>query len=301
MNRIMRMIIPLLAFSAAVLFNGCVQRHTHCVVASLPAIESILADLTVNTSIKVINPVPRDVSLTELEGFLDQHGSLLDSADRCDAVADLRSIIPQDAVYRALRKRNIRIIEIDCATPLDPTVTPVPLTRTADSAIPYVWLSVSNCMKMAEIASKDLVRLYPPDSARICGNLQAFKSSYFALKSTYESKFAAVQDFEAAAMTHDFDYFIADVNLFVPFRFPADQALWSDPEKKDFAAKVKNRQIRTVLHRWKPTGQIGAVLDSCRAATAILFVGDPAMNYFGNGLYGLLEKNYSVLYEALKK
>jgi ABC-type Zn uptake system ZnuABC Zn-binding protein ZnuA len=297
----MRIIITAMALVAAVLFTGCAQRHAHRVVASLPAIESILADLTANTSIKVFNPVPRDVSLLELEEFLDKHGKLCDSIAFCDAVADLRSIIPQDAVYRALRKRNIRIVEIDCATPLDPNVTPVPLTRSAGDATPYVWLSASNCMKMAEIASKDLEKLFPRDSAAVCANLQVFKTSCFALKSKYESKFAAIRDFEAATMTRDFDYFLGDVNLYAAFRFPADEDSWSDTEKRDFFAQVKSGQIRTVIHRWKPTGRIGGVLDSCRVATAILCAGDPAMNSFDHGLCGLLERNYSILYEALKK
>jgi ABC-type Zn uptake system ZnuABC Zn-binding protein ZnuA len=294
--------VSFLVLAALVFFGGCARRETHRVVASLPAIGSILSDLTANTSITVVCPVPRDISLAEIAEFLDKHGPLLDSFSTCDAVVDIRSIIPQDAVYRALRSRSIRVIEIDCATSLDPDVTPVPVLKTADgNTVPYVWLSVTNCMKMAEIASKDLSRLYPSDSAAISGNLLAFKRRYFSLKSAYETKFSEKKDFEAAAMTRDFDYFLSDVNLFVAFRFPPDEASWSDGEKKDFAAQVRNGRIRTVVHRWKPSGPAGALLDSCGVATAVLCAGDPAMDSFEKGLYGLLDKNYSVLYGALKK
>jgi ABC-type Zn uptake system ZnuABC Zn-binding protein ZnuA len=213
----------------------------------------------------------------------------------------MRSIIPQDGVYRALRKRNIRIVEIDCATPLDPNVTPVPLIKPLYGAIPYVWLSATNCMKMAEIASKDLVRLFPRDSAVVCKNLRTVKTRFFALKTTYETEFAAVHDFEAATMTRDFDYFIADVNLYASFRFPTDEASWSEAEKGDFARAVRGGRVRAVIHRWKPSGPVGALLDSCKIPTAVLCAGDPAMNSFANGLYGLLERNYSILYKALKK
>jgi hypothetical protein len=297
----MKTTISAIAFAVLAFFAGCAHRESHCVVASLPAIESLLGDLTANTSIRVVCPVPHDVSLAEVNEFIEKHDSLLDSVSRCDAVADLRSVIPQDALFRALRKRNIRIVEIDCAAPVDPDITPVPLIKNGDNAVPYVWLSVSNCMKMAEIASKDLEKLYPSDSAAISGNLLAFKRKYFSLKSAYELKFAAVHDFQAAAMTHDFDHCFADVNLFVPFRFPADEASWTDVEKRDFAAKVRNRQVRTLVHRWKPSGAAGSLLDSCGVAIAVLSAGDPAMSSFANGLYGLLEKNYSVLYGALKR
>jgi hypothetical protein len=280
----------------SLLVCGCADRDTHRVVASLPAIESILTDLTAHTSICVVNPVPRDISLAEIESFCRDHDSMLDSFSRCDAVFDLRSIIPQDGVYRALRKKNIRIVETDCATPLDPDITPVPLIKTDAATLPYVWLSASNCMKMAEIAAKDLEKLYPGDSAEIRDNLASLKKRYLSLKSMYESKFAEVKNFQAAAMTRDFDYFLADISFYTPFRFPSDNASWTDAMKSDFATMVKTGQITTIIHRWKPAG-----LDSGKVEIAVLSVGDPAMKSFDNGLYGLLERNYSTLLQAFIK
>jgi hypothetical protein len=284
-----------------VLTAGCARRGEHRVVAALPAIESILSDLTAGTSIEVVKAIPGDISLSEIKGFLETHGPLLDSLARCDAVAGLHSIIPQDEVYLFLRTRNIRIVEIDCAMPLDPGIVPIPLIKNDGAAVPYAWLSATACMKMAEIASKDLAKLYPADTAALRANLKAFKARYFDLMSTYESLFARIADFQAAAMTADFDYFLKDVGLFVTFLFPPDEAFWPDPVKRDFRAALKSGHIRTIVHRWKPSGPVGALIDSCNVRTAVLCAGDPAMKSYTGGLFGLLEKNYAALYDAFKK
>jgi len=296
-------VLMTIALTVAVFFLSleCFSHSKPHVIATLPAIQSILRDLTAKTDIVVQNAIPADISIAELDQFIGEHQSFLDSLSRCDAVFDLRSIIRQDAFYPQLRKRNIRIVEVDCAQPCDPAISPIPVLRNGNDINPFVWLSVSNAIKMAEIMAKDLVILYPAYRDGINGNLTDFKQRFFALKATSESSLARVADFQAAAMTDEFDYFLSDVNLFVPYRYGPDDNAWGFGEKKDFFEKVQNGRIRTLVHRWKPQGVSAGMCDSAHVKVAVLVLGDPAMKSFENGLYGLIKNNYATLQEAFRR
>jgi len=298
----MKAILYAVLGAVAALAAGCARSNAdaHRVVVTLPALESIVTDLAAGTSIHVVKLIPDDISLPEIDQYLDDNEYVLDSAARCDAVVDVRSVVAEDATYGELRRRNIRIVEIDCATPADPDIAPVPVIKSKKTPVPYIWLSASNCMKMAEIASKDLEKLYPADSAALRANLKSLKSRYLGLMSAYGSRFASIADFQAATLSSDFEYFIKEVDLFVAFRFPPDEAFWPETLARDFKTAVRKGLIRTVVHRWKPSGPIGSLLDSCKVRTAVLTTGDPAMKSFDKGLYGLLEKNYKALLGAFE-
>ncbi len=278
---------------------GCTPQKKPRIVATLPAISSLLCDLTSGTGIIIQNAIPPDVSIAELDQFITEHGKLLDSLSLCDAVFDLRSVVRQDVFYPQLRKRNIRIVEVDCATPPDPVLSPIPiLLNGANEPNPFVWLSVSNAVKMAEIAAKDLASLYPHFSGRIFENLADLKRRYFALKASAEGELAQIADFRATVLTPDFDYFLNDVNLFVPYRYSGDDNEWTVKEKNEFSDNVRRGRIRTLVHRWKPTGASAAICDSAHVDVAVLAVGDPAMKFFDKGLFGLIQKNYALLQDA---
>ena len=295
----MKILLFFITIIAPLLLTSCTPHTPERVAVTLPAISSITHELTAQTHIAVVDFIPKDISIAELDQYMDEHPAVLDSAATCDAVFDLRSVIPEDIAYLELRHRNIRIIESDCAAPLDAKITPIPLIDAPEGSPHYVWLSVSNVMKMAEIASKDLSLLYPHDSTKIRTNLASLKKRYFALKSDYETKFAEVPDFSACEFGGDFDYFLKDINLFVTERYPADETSWPNTTTADFTANIASGSIKTVVHRWKPTGDIGATLDAAHVPTAVLVVGDPALHAYDNGLFGLIESNSKALLSAL--
>ncbi len=281
---------------------GCQRYTSNTVVTALPALESILLDLTNSTDIKVLNPVSKDISLAELDQFWDENSTLLDSlAEIAAAVVSIRSVIENETLYLKLRKRNIRIVEIDCATPFDEHVSSVALFKDPNHINPFLWLSISNVMKMAEITAKDLVKLFPADSTVVINNLQKLKKRFFALKTDYESKFSLLEQFEAVTMEDSFDYLLKDINLFVTHRFPSDENEWIKEEKSIFEEGLKKGEIHTIIHRWKPSGEIEKLCAKFEVETAMLVSGDPGLTSFDDGLYGLLEKNLSILLKALTK
>ncbi len=295
--------IPILTIcSCAILFFGCQRKRKKIVITALPALESILNALTENSTIEVVYPVPDDISLAEHDQYWEKNSHALDSlAKIVTAVVDIRSVTPEEILYLHIRKRNISVIEIDCATPLDEHISSVPLIKNDNEINTYIWLSISNIMKMAEIAAKDLSRLFPVDSIIILDNLQKVKKRYFSLKSDFESQFSVLERFEAVTMVHAFDYLLNDINLFVTHCFASDENEWTGEERRTFKEGVNSGEIHTLIHRWKPVGDIGTLCDKKGVSTAVLVTGDPKLNNFDNGLYGLLEKNLSILLKTLSK
>lgn len=292
----------ILLFFVLSIFIGCQKKTSKTVVTAIPALESILLELTEKSSIDVPNPIPDDISLAEQHQFWEENSQLLDSLSECvTAVVHIRGAIPEETLYLKLRKRNIRIVEIDCVTPLDEDISGVALLEDSDNYNPFVWLSISNIMKMAEIAAKDLIKLFPSDSAIVSDNLQSLKKRYFALKTEYESKFSLIEQFEVVTMDNSFDYLLKDINLFVIHRFASDESEWTKEEHNVFENGLKNGEIHTIIHRWKQAGEIGTQCTKYGAETAVLVTGDPKLNNFDKGLYGLIEKNLSILLKTLKK
>ncbi len=284
------------------IFHGCRKDEPKVVVTALPSLASILADLTKNSTISVLNPVPENITLAEHDQYWDERSRAPDSlAKIVAAVVDIRSVIPEETLYLQMRERNIKIIEIDCATPFDRQIEAIPVISREDKINPYVWLSISNVMKMAEIAAKDLSRLFPADSSTILDNLKKLKRRYFSLKSDYESKFSTLERFEAVTFDNSFDYLLSDINLFITHRFPSDESEWTEEELILFEKGVKQGEIHTVIHRWEPAGKIGRLCRENDVRTAILTTGDPKMNNYDNGLYGLLEKNLYILSNTLSE
>jgi hypothetical protein len=288
-----------LAALALILTIGCNTPQKVTVATAVPALEALLKELTLNSSITVVNPIPADLTLEEHHQFLDNHQPMLDSlAARVAAVVTIRSALPDELLFLELRSHNIRAIEIDCATPLSVEVTGVALLRDSGDVNPYVWLSISNVMKMAEIAGNDLSRLSPADSVKILANLKKIKQRYFALKSDFETKFSLIDNFSAASMDPAYDYLLNDINLFVTHRFPADESDWTAPQISAFKRALSNHTVGTLVCSWKPTGEPGALTEQYAMRPAILRKGDIALQNYQQGLYGLLEQNLASLLAA---
>lgn len=292
----------IILFFVLSIFIGCQKKTSKTVATAIPAIESILLELTEKSSIDVLNPVPNDISLEEQNQFWEENAQILDSiSEYVTAVVNIRSVIPEETLYLKMRKRNVKTVEIDCATPFDENVSGIALLDDSENHNPYVWLSISNIMKMSEIAAKDLVKLFPSDSAIVIKNLQKLKKRYFSLKNEYESKFSLIEHFDVVTMNNSFDYLLKDINLFITHSFTSDESKWTKENFKLFKNELKSKQIHTIVHRWKPAGEIGKLCTKYGAETAVLVTGDPKLNNFDNGLYGLIEKNLSILLETLKK
>ncbi len=168
------------------------------VVTSVPALESITKELVAGTDIQVLNPVKGEYGIAELPEVIKSKMGYLDSlAPSVEAVISLRSIMEEDQLYVQLRTMNIRIVEIDAATPLNPTLTTIGTIRTEESVNPYVWLAPSVVTRSSEIIAKDLVSLFPDQKEKIESNLQGIREQIRVLIAEYETKFGEIEQFTA--------------------------------------------------------------------------------------------------------
>lgn len=281
---------------------GCQKQSSRVIATAIPALESILNNLLENTSITVINPVPNDISFEEHNEFWKEHNTLLDSLARTVvAVVDMRNAIPNETLFLKLRKRNIKIIEIDAITPFDENISSIGLIENSDEINPYVWLSITNIMKMAEISAKDLIKLFPSDSSNIINNLKLLKKRYFALKTNYELKFSTITQFDAITMDNSFDYLLKDINFFVTSHYSSDMSTWTKENVTQFNNDIANDQAHTIIHRWKPIGDLGRICNNNNIKIAVLTTGDPKLKHFDKGLFGLVEKNLMTLNNVFQR
>lgn len=270
------------------------------VVTAVPALEAIGKELMKKTEISILNPVGKELPLQELEGSIKESKGNLDSlAPSICAVLSLRSIMPEDYLYIQLRQKNIRIVEIDAASPLNPTLTSVGTIRTEEGINPYIWLAPSSVIRMAEIIGKDLVALFPKHQKQIESNLQELRSAIRSLQNEYEQKFLQLDRFEAATMDHSFDYLLKDINLFVTLQLPGEMS-WEENHTKSFKNGVTNKLFTTVVHRWIPFGDPAEIAKKGGVSFSVLNTGLPGLNHFDMGIVPFLRSNLEALNIGLK-
>ncbi len=270
------------------------------VITNIPALKAIGTTLTAGTGIRVENPLSAEVPIGELTESVKSNAEKLDSlADQVTAVLSLRSIMPEDYLFLQMRLSNIRIVEIDAASPLNPTLTAVGTIRKGDHVNPYIWLSPSAVTRSAEIIGKDLQALFPKYSEQIGINLRELRHSLRDLQNEYEQKFLTLEQFEAATMDNSFDYLLKDVNIFITLSLPGEME-WGDEETTLFSEGLKNRAFATVIHRWVPFGDMATDAEKAGVPFTVLSTGFPGSKHFEKGIVHFLRGNLEALLKGLR-
>lgn len=293
-SNILIFILLLLSFTFA--------RKREIVATDLPAIESLLMDLTANTPLSVIKAIPDNVSIKEERSFFKENESFTDSiAAITDAIFDIRSIWPKESIYNDLRIKNVRIVEVDLANPFDPRITGISISKNNSLVNPYAWLGVNNILKMCEIAYKNLVQLYPKYEKTLTLNLINTKKKYFDLRALYEEKLSKLSSFSVISMSRDFDYLFSDLNIFVESYFPADYSAWSDEQKNKFK-NILAGGTKTIILRWKPfEDEFSSICDSIGADFVLPKIGELRVDGMKNGLFEFTKHNIDIIYKSLKR
>jgi ABC-type Zn uptake system ZnuABC Zn-binding protein ZnuA len=269
------------------------------VAVSLPPIQSITKELIKETSIELINPFGADATIDEYENILRDRENSLDSLSKSvSAVISVRSFLPSDNLFLHLRERNIKVVEIDCATPYNPNITALGKLYNGDELNPYFWISLSNSIRVAETIASDLSKLSIEDSAKVLENLKLFKSKTITLKNEYETKFLELENFEVASINSSYDYFLQDINLFVTQTFPPEFD-WSESDYQRFKGSIKNGEIVAVVNGWKPFGEIGEIADAASIKFIELKTGVPAGSNFKSGYIEFLKTNLESVFTGL--
>lgn len=255
--------------------NNCNQ--TQYVLTSLPATYSITAQLCSNTALKTVYLFPEKVSMDRQAGYIKKHGrTLAETLKTAAAVVSLRSAWPKDPLFPAARKGNIRVIEIDAAMPFDRQKAGIPLlsapSEDEKKQIPsrLLWLSLANASRMADIIAEDLERLSPEDKIVIRQNLQTFKQVVFKLRSTYESRFAQLDNLAVIALTTDFIYLTENFNIDVVQYFLKPEIDWTSEDIAIFEQAIRNNGISTVIQKWTPDQKIMNAIQNSGAHLVVL-------------------------------
>lgn len=284
------------------LFSSCYKKEVQVpvsktVVTQIPVANVLLKELTTKTDIKIVSLASKELSLQELESNAKLQESFLDSiAPDAQAVVGMRSLLPEDNLYIKVRNRNIKAVEIDLVSSLNEKVSSIGTLKNN----PYVWLSVSNLMQMSEIASKDLIALFPEDSAQIHYNHNKLHKELQTLKSEYTKRFLKLPRFETATMDRSFDYLIQDINLFVMKRFK-NETEWNKEEKESFEKAIQSGSFPLIIHRWKPLNTITDAADKAGVRFAVLNTGFPAMDHFEKGLIHFTRANLEEIAKKLEE
>jgi ABC-type Zn uptake system ZnuABC Zn-binding protein ZnuA len=262
------------------------------VLTGTQATYSLAKSLTASTPIEVVN-IPADGrALALLTDYIERRKQdLKPTFARATAAITLTNALPGDPLYRFAREANIRIVDIDAAIPWalnrpGVALAESPVTNVewavgdevvaADTA-PYFWLSVSNAIRMGDIIAHDLAALFPDFAATIAKNGDELKRSLIALRNEYHNRLVAAGDDVVFALTADFVYLTNDLGLLVDGYFIKQDLHWTADDLANLSAHLRERGIKVVIHRWRPSEEIQNAISAGGALLVVLTTGDPGV------------------------
>jgi ABC-type Zn uptake system ZnuABC Zn-binding protein ZnuA len=288
------------------------------VLTGTQATFSLTSALVRDTPIEVVN-VPADGrELSLLTDYIARRMvRLTPTFTSATAVVSLTNALPGDPLYRFARDANIRIVDIDAASPWSLTIPGVALTETPVSNVdwgsdtdspeaaiaPYFWLSISNAIRMADIIAHDLSQLFPDEADPIATNLDALKWSLLDLRSEYQGRLIDADADTVFALTGDFVYLTNDMGLYIDGYFIKQDIRWTDADLARLTGHLRERDIGVVIHKWQPSEAIQAAVAAAGARVVVLQSGDPGIvagdSLAGDGLQQILAGNLAALLAAL--
>ncbi|HEY5623547.1 MAG TPA: zinc ABC transporter substrate-binding protein [Gammaproteobacteria bacterium] len=294
-------------------------RIEHTVLTATQSTYSLTSALAAGTTIGVVN-VPEDGrELALLRDYIgrriERFEPLFESAT---AVVSLTNALPGDPLYRFARDANIRVVDIEAATPFSLGSSGVALTDTPATTVawgepestaapvaPYFWLSVSNAIRMSDLIAGDLIELFPDQADRIQGNLEDLKWSLLGLRNEYQNRLIETGDDTVFALSGDFVYLTNDMGLYVDGYFIKQDIRWTSDDLAALTEHLSNRGVRVVLHRWVPTDEIQAAIAAAGAELVVLDTADPGIvegdTLAVDGLQRILRSNLEAIHAALSR
>jgi len=314
--RSLRLVLGLLAVAALPVLPAAAREVT--VLTALHPLHAMTRALAEGTDITVINLPERQIAMTSLGRALERDAKKLAPLfARADAVVSLRSVWPEDPLYPRARAANIRVVEIDAANPVGASVGGVSLLPAPRSVAPwrdggqgagpegpspYVWMSLSNLQRMAEIIAADLDRLAPDAQGRIDANLEAFKSRIRELRAQADARLLESTAAEVFVLSDQLDYLIADLGLFASGHFTEQGAFWQPEDHIGFQAMLAGPDAPVVLHHWEPDPEVAADIDRAGARLAVLdslsMAGGDQIPPLTEDLAAMLETLFQAMNEA---
>ena len=279
---------------------GTVSFAENIVITSIQPLYSLTSYLTKGTDIKVYTPFGSDISMTMSKEAIREEGFDLSVAKKAQAVVDIAKVWPEDVIYGKARMNKINIVEIDASYPYDEKMTTIFFSDYSNGEVnPYIWTGSKNLVRMVNIISRDLIRLYPRNKAKIEKNVNKFTNDLLKLENEANEKLLSVDNPSVISLSENLQYFLNDMNIY------AEYVDYDSITAENVANLIKDKGIKVVVSdRWLKKNVIKALKD-VGGEFVIINTLDIPMDKDGKmdpeAILKAFKENTDNLIEALKK
>ena len=279
---------------------GTVSFAENIVITSIQPLYSLTSYLTKGTDIKVYTPFGSDTSMTMSKEAIREEGFDLSVAKKAQAVVDIAKVWPEDVIYGKARMNKINIVEIDASYPYDEKMTTIFFSDYSNGEVnPYIWTGSKNLVRMVNIISIVLIRLYPQNKAKIEKNVNKFTNDLLKLENEANEKLLSVDNPSVISLSENLQYFLNDMNIY------AEYVDYDSVTAENIANLVRDKGIKVVISdRWLKKNVIKALKD-VGGEFVIINTLDIPMDKDGKmdpeAILKAFKENTDNLIEALKK
>ena len=283
-----------------ILVLGTVSFAENIVITSIQPLYSLTSYLTKGTDIKVYTPFGSDISMTMSKEAIREEGFDLSVAKKAQAVVDIAKVWPEDVIYGKARMNKINIVEIDASYPYDEKMTTIFFSDYSNGEVnPYIWTGSKNLVRMVNIISRDLIRLYPQNKAKIEKNVNKFTNDLLKIENEANEKLLSVDNPSVISLSENLQYFLNDMNIY------AEYVDYDSVTAENIANLVRDKGIKVVISdRWLKKNVIKALKD-VGGEFVIINTLDIPMDKDGKmdpeAILKAFKENTDNLIEALKK
>ena len=240
------------------LILGTVSFAENIVITSIQPLYSLTSYLTKGTDIKVYTPFGSDISMTMSKEAIREEGFDLSVAKKAQAVVDIAKVWSEDVIYGKARMNKINIVEIDASYPYDEKMTTIFFSDYSNGEVnPYIWTGSKNLVRMVNIISRDLIRLYPQNKAKIEKNVNKFTNDLLKLENEANEKLLSVDNPSVISLSENLQYFLNDMNIY------AEYVDYDSITAENIANLVRDKGIKVVISdRWLKKNVIKALKDA---------------------------------------
>ena len=279
---------------------GTVSFAENIVITSIQPLYSLTSYLTKGTDIKVYTPFGSDISMTMSKEAIREEGFDLSVAKKAQAVVDIAKVWSEDVIYGKARMNKINIVEIDASYPYDEKMTTIFFSDYSNGEVnPYIWTGSKNLVRMVNIISRDLIRLYPQNKAKIEKNVNKFTNDLLKIENEANEKLLSVDNPSVISLSENLQYFLNDMNIY------AEYVDYDSITAENIANLVRDKGIKVVISdRWLKKNVIKALKD-VGGEFVIINTLDIPMDKDGKmdpeAILKAFKENTDNLIEALKK
>lgn len=255
------------------------------ILSSQDACLSIAAAMASGTDIQVERAMEEAVRMDDQgRWFKENSAAFAPLAEEARGVISLKSVWENDPLYAYTRRYNIYAVRTDAAEPADPRFAGVGTLKIPESSFPsdrgkrgseagsspYVWLSLSNGAKMAELIARDFKRMDPENADIIDENLRLFKQKLIKLKAEYEMALVEADAWSVIALTPEFVYLTDDFNVDVVDYLLKDAYFWSEEDLDYLSRSIEDMDTRVLISSRRISPKLKPVLEEAGAVGVVL-------------------------------